>query len=84
MLEISAAAADLTCSDPSGSIVASPGAALSPVATASIASSLHDANAAAIVGESDALRILFQASAAAESLQQRFSELQQRRSENRC
>lgn len=32
-------------------------------------------------GESDALRILFQASAAAESLQQRFSELQQRRSE---
>jgi len=41
-----------------------------------------DASAAfAASGESDALKILFQASAAAESLQQRFSELQQRRSE---
>ena len=37
--------------------------------------------AGAAAGETDALRILFQASAAAESLQQRFSELQQRRSE---
>jgi len=35
----------------------------------------------ALAGESDALKILLQASAAAESLQQRFSELQQRRAE---
>jgi chromosome segregation ATPase len=35
----------------------------------------------ASAGESEALRILLQASAAAESLQQRFSELQQRRAE---
>ena len=37
--------------------------------------------AAGAVGDSDALRILLQASAAAESLQQRFTELQQRRAE---
>ncbi len=37
--------------------------------------------AAGQVGDSDALRILLQASAAAESLQQRFTELQQRRAE---
>jgi hypothetical protein len=36
---------------------------------------------ASAAGDSDALKILFQASAAAESLQHRFSELQQRRSE---
>jgi hypothetical protein len=44
-----------------------------------------DHHSAALVanpfGESDALKILLQASAAAESLQQRFSELQQRRAE---
>ena len=44
-------------------------------------SARHEANAFAMAGDSDALRILFQASAAAESLQQRFSELQQRRAE---
>ena len=81
MPENSAAAADLTGSDPSCSVAASPGAALSPGPSGTIASSLLDANASAIANESDALRILFQASAAAESLQQRFSELQQRRSE---
>lgn len=82
MQDISAAAAaDLTCSDPPRSVVASPGAALSPGSSGTTVSSVLDASAAAIVGESDALRILFQASAAAESLQQRFSELQHRRSE---
>lgn len=53
----------------------------SGAASTSAASALMDANAMAIAGDSDALRILFQASAAAESLQQRFSELQQRRAE---
>lgn len=52
------------------------GAALTSAASATL-----DANAVAIAGDSDALRILFQASAAAESLQHRFSELQQRRAE---
>ena len=60
---------DLMNSDPKRS-----GAALTSAASATL-----DANAVAIAGDSDALRILFQASAAAESLQQRFSELQQRR-----
>lgn len=60
---------DLMNSDPKGI-----GAALTSAASATL-----DANAVAIAGDSDALRILFQASAAAESLQQRFSELQQRR-----
>ncbi len=60
---------DLMNSDPKGT-----GAALTSAASATL-----DANAVAIAGDSDALRILFQASAAAESLQQRFSELQQRR-----
>ncbi len=50
-------------------------------ASISAASATLDANAMAIAGDSDALRILFQASAAAESLQHRFSELQQRRAE---
>lgn len=81
MPEISADAADLTGSDPSRSVVASSEAASSPDSPGTVASSVPDANAAAMAGESDALRILFQASAAAESLQQRFSELQQRRSE---
>ena len=76
-----AAAADLTCSGPPSITVASPGAASFSGSSGLIVSSLLDANAAAIAGESDALRILFQASAAAESLQHRFSELQQRRSE---
>ena len=62
---------DLIISDPNRSGAAS----------ISAASAALDANAIAIAGDSDALRILFQASAAAESLQQRFSELQQRRSE---
>ena len=62
---------DLITSDPKRS-----GAALTSAASATL-----DANAIAIAGDSDALRILFQASAAAESLQQRFSELQQRRAE---
>jgi hypothetical protein len=62
---------DLMTSDPKRG-----GAALT-----SAESARHDANAFAIAGDSDALRILFQASAAAESLQQRFSELQQRRAE---
>lgn len=81
MPENSTAAADLTGSDPSCGVAATPGAALTPATSSTTASSLLDANAAAIVGESDALRILFQASAAAESLQLRFSELQQRRAE---
>jgi hypothetical protein len=72
---------DLTGSDPSRSLAASSGAGSSPGSGSTATSSLFDASAAAIAGESDALRILFQASAAAESLQQRFSELQQRRSE---
>ncbi len=50
-------------------------------ALTSATSAAMDSNAAAIAGDSDALRILFQASAAAESLQHRFSELQQRRAE---
>jgi hypothetical protein len=62
---------DLITSDPTRS-----GAALTRATSAAM-----DANAVAIAGDSDALRILFQASAAAESLQQRFSELQQRRAE---
>jgi hypothetical protein len=62
---------DLINSDPKSS-----SAALTSAASASL-----DANAIAIAGDSDALRILFQASAAAESLQHRFSELQQRRAE---
>ena len=82
MQDISAAAAaDLTCSDPPRSAVASPGAVLSPGSSGTTVSSVLDASAAAVVGESDALRILFQASAAAESVRQRFSELQHRRSE---
>lgn len=72
---------DLTGSDPSRSLAASPEAVSLPGSVSSLTSDRADANAAAIAGESDALRILFQASAAAESLQQRFSELQQRRSE---
>ena len=72
---------DLTGSDPSRSLAASPEAASSPGSASGLTSDRPDANAASIAGESDALRILFQASAAAESLQQRFSELQQRRSE---
>lgn len=75
------AAADLKDSDPSRSVLASPEAFSSPGFSDSPATSLLDADAAAIAGESDALRILFQASAAAESLQHRFSELQQRRAE---
>lgn len=72
---------DLTHSDPCSGSVASPRAALTCGSSGTIVSNLLDANAAAIAGESDALRILFQASAAAESLQLRFSELQQRRAE---
>ena len=79
MPENSAAASDLTGSDPSRSVAASPGAALSIDSSSTTASSLPDTNAAAIANESVALRFLFQASAAAESLQLRFSELQQRR-----
>ncbi len=48
---------------------------------ASISATSATLDAIAIAGDSDALRILFQASAAAESLQHRFSELQQRRAE---
>lgn len=70
---------DLTGSDLSRVRAAMPEGDSSGVMSSN--SALLDANAAALSGESDALRILFQASAAAESLQQRFSELQQRRSE---
>ena len=70
---------DLTASGPSRNGAALFGAASLQGSTSTVTSGQLDANAAA--GESDALRILFQASAAAESLQLRFSELQQRRSE---
>ena len=66
-------AEDLTMSGASGSVASSgiSGTALP-----------HQPSAFAGLGEeSDALRILLQASAAAESLQQRFAELNQRRAE---
>ncbi|MFO0977480.1 MAG: hypothetical protein U0996_13855 [Planctomycetaceae bacterium] len=66
-------AQDLTMSGASGSVASSgaPAAALPP----------QPAPFAGLGEESDALRILLQASAAAESLQQRFAELNQRRAE---
>ena len=71
---------DLTGSDRSGGRAELPEAVSMPDSARTEASGLPQADAAS-AGESDALRILFQASAAAESLQQRFSELQLRRSE---
>ncbi len=67
---------DLTGSDLSGNRAEFPRANLSAGE-----SGLIDSHSASAAGDSDALKILFQAAAAAESLQHRFSELQQRRSE---
>lgn len=70
-------AEDLTVSGASGSGTDAPGL------QSRVAAVAHPSDMANSFGpgESDALRILLQASAAAESLQQRFSELQQRRAE---
>ncbi len=65
---------DLTSSGASGAGAVGPERGLSPLS--------FDAEALnPFAGESEALKILLQASAAAESLQARFSELQQRRAE---
>ena len=72
---------DLTPADHSGQHAGLPNAVESPALPDSEASNLTVSLHPTVAGESDALRILYQASAAVESLQQRFSELQQRRSE---
>ncbi len=68
-------AEDLTMSGAVGGGATGPLLVSTPVTTPAFES------ANPFVGESDALKILLQASAAAESLQHRFSELQQRRTE---
>ncbi|MCA9010174.1 MAG: hypothetical protein KDB01_10535 [Planctomycetaceae bacterium] len=72
---------DLTRADHSGERAELPNTAAPAASPDPEASNLPPSYGPAATGESDALRILYQASAAAESLQQRFSELQQRRSE---
>lgn len=64
---------DLTLSDPPGGPTTGPGESGSAAS--------HSEPQMGFAGEGDALKILLQASAAAESLQVRFSELQERRAE---
>jgi len=84
MLESSVS--DSTASDPSRGQAALPEETSAPGSQSATGSQsepvrFEDATEVAAASDNDALRILFQASAAAESLQQRFSELQQRRAE---
>ncbi len=71
---------DSITSDPPRGQTALPGGSSAP-APPSETVRFEDATEVAATSDNDALKILFQASAAAESLQQRFSELQQRRAE---